>query len=104
MVRGKAAARRRLDRWADSERLPFRQALAEMARVLAPGGRLAIADGTADLRVARIADWLLRRVDHSHMRLYRTRELVELVEGAGFAKVSRPCSHPGNRDDGHGWD
>lgn len=71
-----------------------RQALAEMARVLEPGGRLVIADGTADLRVARIADWFLRRFDRSHVRLYRTRELVELVEDAGFAEVRT----------GHLWD
>jgi ubiquinone/menaquinone biosynthesis C-methylase UbiE len=92
----------------DSERLPFSdtaftavlctasfhhyphpaQALAEMARVLTPNGRLAIADGTADLRVARVADWFLRRFDRSHVRLYRSDELVALLRSAGFADVA----------------
>ncbi len=92
---------------ADSEYLPFpdgeftavlctasfhhypnpRRALAEMARVLEPGGRLAIGDGTSDLLAARIADWILRRVDRSHVRLYRTAELIELIEDAGLGGV-----------------
>jgi SAM-dependent methyltransferase len=92
----------------DSEQLPFpdgaftallctasfhhypdsEQALAEMARVLASGGRLVIADGTSDLRIARLADRLLRRLDRSHVRLYRTHELVELVQRAGFSDVT----------------
>jgi ubiquinone/menaquinone biosynthesis C-methylase UbiE len=91
----------------DSEKLPFpgaaftallctasfhhypdpERALAEMARVLTPGGKLVIADGTADLRIARLVDRLLRLLDRSHVRLYRTTELVELVIGAGFGEV-----------------
>jgi SAM-dependent methyltransferase len=80
----------------DSERLPFpdgtftavlctasfhpypnpRRALAEIARVLTVDGRLALADGTADLRIAR-----------SHVRLYRTSELLAYLDEAGFADV-----------------
>jgi ubiquinone/menaquinone biosynthesis C-methylase UbiE len=87
---------------ADSEALPFddgsftavlctasfhhyphpERALAEMARVLTPDGRLVLSDGTADLRVARVADWFLRRFDRSHVRLYRTEELVAMLAGA----------------------
>jgi len=59
-----------------------------MARVLAPGGRVAIADGTSDRLPARLADVVLRRLDHSHIRLHRAAELVALVTGAGFADVS----------------
>lgn len=93
---------------ADSERLPFpagaftallcsasfhhypdpERALAEMARVLAAGGRLAIADGTSDRRASRVADRLLRRFDRSHIRLYRSDELVELAAAAGFTDIA----------------
>jgi ubiquinone/menaquinone biosynthesis C-methylase UbiE len=89
----------------DSERLPFPdaaftailctasfhhypdpvRALSEMARVLTADGRLVIADGTADLRVVRIVDWFLRRFDQSHVRLYRTSEMVAFLSQSGFA-------------------
>jgi ubiquinone/menaquinone biosynthesis C-methylase UbiE len=92
----------------DSEHLPFpdgaftallcsssfhhypepRLALAEMARVLAPGGRLVLADGAGDSRLARIADRLLRRFDRSHVRLYPSAELVELVGAASFEQIT----------------
>jgi ubiquinone/menaquinone biosynthesis C-methylase UbiE len=91
----------------DSEQLPFesgefdavlctasfhhypnpRKATAEMARVVAPGGRLVIADGVADHWPARIADRILRVVDRGHVRLYRTKELAQLMQAAGFGQV-----------------
>jgi ubiquinone/menaquinone biosynthesis C-methylase UbiE len=90
---------------ADSEHLPFPDeaftallcsssfhhypnptaAVREMARVLAPGGRVAIADGTGDTMLARIADRFLRRFDRSHIRLYRSAELEAFLAAAGFA-------------------
>ena len=63
------------------------RALAEMARVLAPGGRFVLGDGTADRALARIADRLLRRVDRSHVRLYRSEELVDAMRTAGFEEI-----------------
>jgi ubiquinone/menaquinone biosynthesis C-methylase UbiE len=92
----------------DSEQLPFpsgaftallctssfhhypdpRRALAEMARVLTAGGRLVLADGTADRLAARIADRLLRRFDRGHVRLYRSAELIELLCTAGFDEIA----------------
>ena len=61
------------------------RALSEMARVLTADGRLVIADGTADLRVARIVDWFMRRFDRSHVRLYRTTEMTAFLSQSGFA-------------------
>jgi ubiquinone/menaquinone biosynthesis C-methylase UbiE len=60
------------------------QALGEMARVLVRGGRVVIADPDADLALVRIADRVLRRVDRSHVRLYRGAELAALARAAGF--------------------
>ena len=60
------------------------RALSEMARVLKSDGRLVIADGCADLRIARLADWFLRRFDRSHVRLYRTSEFVTMPSRCGF--------------------
>lgn len=65
-----------------------KQAVTEMARVLAPGGRAVIADGTSDRLLARVADRILRRLDQSHIRLYRSEELVELLTEAGFEGVA----------------
>jgi ubiquinone/menaquinone biosynthesis C-methylase UbiE len=90
----------------DSEQLPFadesftallctssfhhypdpRRAIGEMARVLGPSGRLVIADGVSDRFVARVADRVLRLVDRGHVRLYKSAELVELLERAGFGE------------------
>jgi SAM-dependent methyltransferase len=64
-----------------------RKAVAEMARVLVTGGRLALADGTGDLPIARLADRMLRLFDRSHVRLHRTGELIAMLEAAGFDVV-----------------
>lgn len=94
----------------DSERLPFPsaaftavlctasfhhypnpgRALDEMARVLTltADGRLVLADGTADRRAARFCDSLMRHFDGSHVRLYRTDELLALLGEAGFGDVA----------------
>jgi hypothetical protein len=59
-----------------------------MGRVLNQHGRIVIADGVADRFVARVADAILRRVDRSHIRLYRTDELAAMLRDAGFVGVN----------------
>jgi hypothetical protein len=67
-----------------------------MARVLAPGGRVVFAEPSGDSLLARIADRLLRRLDASHVRLYRSGELRALVSAAGFIEVNvRPLGSRG---------
>jgi ubiquinone/menaquinone biosynthesis C-methylase UbiE len=72
------------------------RALGEMARVLAPGGRVVLAEPSGDILLSRIADRLLRRFDASHVRLYRSGELRALVNAAGFIEVNvRPLGSRG---------
>jgi ubiquinone/menaquinone biosynthesis C-methylase UbiE len=92
---------------ADSEQLPFGdgaftavlcsnsfhhypdplRAVREMGRVLASGGRLVIGDACADLRTARIADVVLRRIEPGHVRLYGSSELGSFLQRAGVSRV-----------------
>lgn len=92
---------------ADSEQLPFGdgaftavlcsnsfhhypdplRAVREMGRVLATGGRLVIGDACADLRTARIADAVLRRIEPGHVRLYGSSELGSFLQRAGISRV-----------------
>ena len=92
---------------ADSEQLPFGdgaftavlcsnsfhhypdplRAVREMGRVLASGGRLVIGDACADLRTARIADAVLRRIEPGHVRLYGSSELGSFLQRAGISRV-----------------
>jgi ubiquinone/menaquinone biosynthesis C-methylase UbiE len=92
---------------ADSEHLPFEdgaftavlcsnsfhhypdpaRAVREMARVLAPGGRLVIGDACSDRAAARVADMFLRRFEPGHVRLYRSDELGSFVRNAGLSRV-----------------
>jgi len=94
-------------RVADSESIPFgdgeftavlcsnsfhhypapERAVAEMARVLAPGGRLVIGDACSDTAAARVADFFLRRFEPGHVRLHRSRELGSYLLGGGLTNV-----------------
>ena len=61
------------------------RAVAEMARVLAPGGRAVIADMTSDRPLMRVLDLVLRATQRSHMRCLRSRQIAGLLESAGLA-------------------
>jgi len=63
------------------------RAVAEMTRVLAPAGRIAIGDACADLWTARVADRFLRRFEPGHVRLYRSGELGRFLVDVGLRRV-----------------
>jgi ubiquinone/menaquinone biosynthesis C-methylase UbiE len=59
----------------------------EFARVLAPGGRVVIGDGTADAVVSRFFDLLARKFEAGHVRLHTAEELRGLLEDAGLERA-----------------
>jgi SAM-dependent methyltransferase len=62
------------------------RAVAEMARVLTPGGRIVIADIVNDGPIMRVFDEVLRRTQRSHVGCQRSGGLGGLLTGAGFAE------------------
>jgi ubiquinone/menaquinone biosynthesis C-methylase UbiE len=60
------------------------RALGEMSRVLAPDGRIVIADMVRDRLTMRVVDAVLRRTQHGHVGCKRTTELTALMSGAGL--------------------
>jgi ubiquinone/menaquinone biosynthesis C-methylase UbiE len=70
------------------------RAVAEMARVLTPGGRIVIADMVTDRLIMRICDQVLRHTQRSHVGCQRSSELARLLAAAGFSPpTGRPLFH-----------
>jgi ubiquinone/menaquinone biosynthesis C-methylase UbiE len=70
------------------------RAVAEMARVLTPGGRIVIADMVSDRLVMRVFDQVLRRTQQSHVGCQRSSGLARLLTGAGLVEpTSRGLFH-----------
>jgi ubiquinone/menaquinone biosynthesis C-methylase UbiE len=59
-------------------------AMAEMARVLAAGGRLVVGDGCTDNRFAWLVNLVLRAVQRSHVSFYSSERMGQFVRGAGL--------------------
>ena len=62
--------------------------ISEMARVLAPGGRLVIGDAARDLLVTKLADRLYRRFEAGHVGLQRRREIEAMMTQSGLSVTS----------------
>lgn len=56
----------------------------EMARVLAPGGRIVIGDACHDSLPAKLADPLYRRFEEGHVGLQRKRDIEAMLTSAGL--------------------
>jgi ubiquinone/menaquinone biosynthesis C-methylase UbiE len=56
----------------------------EMARVLAPGGRVVIGDACRDSLPAKLADPLYRRFEEGHVGLRRKRDIEAMLTRAGL--------------------
>lgn len=59
-------------------------AVTEIARVLAPGGRVLLADIVSDTLPVAGVDAALRRVEPGHVRFHKSSDLERFCSGAGF--------------------
>ena len=66
------------------------RAVAEFHRLMKPGGRLLLLDPTADSRIVRLSDRIIRWIEPEHVKLYSSAEFREMFERAGFRYSSIP--------------
>ncbi len=64
-------------------------ALKEMHRLLVPSGRVYILDPTADSRLIRVLDRVMRFFESAHVRLYSSAEFQSMYHEAGLNYVRR---------------
>lgn len=64
------------------------RALAEMMRVLGPGGRVVITDWCDDYLACRICDLFLRLFNRAHFRTYGRSQCRQMMTDAGFRRVT----------------
>jgi len=62
-------------------------AVKEIARVVAPGGRVLLADFISDTPPVAVADAVLRRVEPGHVRVHRSSDLEAFFSDAGLSLV-----------------
>src|SRR5262249_24692434 len=74
-------------------------AASEMARVLAPGGRVVIGDGCTDNRVAWLLNLTLRTFQPSHIGFYGSEHLQWLLCEAGLTGTRTPPLYGGGDPD-----
>ena len=63
------------------------QALAEIHRVLVPGGNLVITDWCRDFATVRMTDWTLSVFNAAHFHTYSVKEMEALLNRSGFATI-----------------
>jgi ubiquinone/menaquinone biosynthesis C-methylase UbiE len=71
-------------------------AVREFARVLAPGGRVVIGDGTRNAVISTVFDFLARKFEAGHVRLHKIEDLRRLLEDAGLERTQARSIWRGN--------
>ena len=64
------------------------KAVCEMARVLTPGGRVAIGDSNPEQLIVRLVDRRFKRNEPGHLGFLRPDEIASLLDKAGFADIT----------------
>ena len=69
------------------------KAVREMARVLAPGGRVAIGDSNPEQLIVRIVDRRFKRKEPGHLGFRSPQEIARFLAEAGFADITMRRLH-----------